>query len=127
MTAAELKALRETLGLPIAWLATKAGVLDAQVATAVRQIVEAYTSASIKPDEMVMLKYRSDADLWQYRQDMQGLPATFHAAMLHKASYALQASGASVLFGFFLDSCLGNMEKIAIVAGCWRIEYLRRK
>ena len=120
MTAAELKTLREALGLSVSWLAIQAGVrvrtvnywesgktpvpqdveeimreLEAQALTAVNQAVETYI-ASGSPGEVTLLRYRTDADLWKYREDMRGLPATFHAAMLYRASYALRDNGANV-------------------------------
>lgn len=111
MTCAELKTLREHLGLPVAWLAARAGVKDRTVNywesghTAVPDDVEQIMIEMLElhnqmieqglitareriehsghPPEMITLRrFRADTDLWLQHPEMEGLPATFHAATL---------------------------------------------
>ena len=117
MTPAELKTLRESLGLSAQWLADRAGVLqrsvqyweagrsrvpddvaelvlriDAQFAEATRQslaVVDDQTARQGQPPENVRLyRYRNDAELWEARPDMAGLPVTAHAALLARVRLA---------------------------------------
>ena len=119
MTPAELKTLRESLGLPVQWLAERANVqrrtveyweagrskvpadvaetilrIDAQFAEATRQalaVVDEQTAKQGQPPETVRLyRYRDDAELWAARPDMRGLPVTAHAALLARVRTALQ-------------------------------------
>ena len=107
MTPAELKTMRESLGLPVQWLAERANVqrrtveyweagrskvpndvsdlllqIDTQFAEATRQALAAVgeqTAVQGHPPETVRLyRYRDDAELWQARPDLRGLPATAH-------------------------------------------------
>ena len=125
MTSAELKTLRESLGLPVQWLAERANVqrrtveyweagrskvpddvaelllkLDAQFAEATRQalaVVDEQTAKQGQPPETVRLyRYRDDAALWEARPDMRDLPVTAHAALLARVRIALQDRGQSV-------------------------------
>ncbi len=129
MTPAELKTIRESLGLPVQWLAERAGVqrrsveyweagrsnvpadvealllkLDAQLAEATRQalaVVDEQTAAQGHPPETVRLhRYRDDAALWQARPDMHGLPVTAHAALLARVRAALMARGQPVVIEY---------------------------
>lgn len=125
MTPAELKTLRESLGLPVQWLAEQAGVqrrsveywesgrsrvpddvaerllaLDQQFAEATRQalaVVDEQTAAQGQaPRTVYLYRYRDEAALWAARPDMQGLPVTAHAALLARVRLALLASGQAV-------------------------------
>lgn len=125
MTAAEMRTLREALGLPATWLAAQAQVqertvrhwesgrnavpgdvaamlrridaaFDTSAGEAVRQYADAALSTAGAPQEVVLLRYRTDDDLWLSLPDMRPLPATAHAAMLHRAWKALAARGAAV-------------------------------
>lgn len=125
MTPAELKTIRESLGLPVQWLAERANVqrrtveyweagrspvpsdvaalilkIDGQFAEATRQalaVVDEQTEKQGQPPETVRLyRYRDDAELWQARPDMRGLPVTAHAALLARVRSALLARGQSV-------------------------------
>lgn len=123
MTPAELKTIRESLGLSAQWLADQAGVLqrsvqyweagrsrvpddvaelllklDAQFSEATRQaVVDEQTAKQGHPPEVVRLyRYRDDAALWEARPDMDGLPVTAHAALLARVRLALLARGQSV-------------------------------
>lgn len=122
MTPAELKTIRESLGLPVQWLAERANVqrrtveyweagrspvpadvaalilqIDAQFAEATRQslaVVDEQTEKQGQPPETVRLyRYRDDAALWAARPDMRGLPVTAHAALLARVRLALQDRG----------------------------------
>ena len=119
MTPAELKTIRESLGLPVQWLAERANVqrrtveyweagrspvpadvaelilqIDAQFAEATRQALAVFdeqTARQGQPPETVRLyRYRDDAELWAARPDMRGLPVTAHAALLARVRTALQ-------------------------------------
>lgn len=123
MTPAEMRTLREALGLPVTWLAEQARVqertvrhwesgrnavpldvasllhrIDAQFDTvseqAVLQFMDAALSTRGAPDEVVLLRYRTDEDLWAYQPEMHPLPATSHAAMLQRTLRALKRKGA---------------------------------
>lgn len=119
MTPAELRTLREACGLSLPQLAALAGVqertarywesgqsgvpadvadvvlrLDAHLTLAAHQAVAVVADmARAHPGdalaEIVFLRYRSDADLHRYRADMQGLPATAHAAIVYRTRAAL--------------------------------------
>ena len=69
--------------------------LDAQFAEATRQalaVVDEQTEKQGQPPETVRLyRYRDDAELWQARPDMRGLPVTAHAALLARVRSALLA------------------------------------
>lgn len=122
MTPAELKTLRESLGLPVQWLAERANVqrrsveyweagrsrvpddvadlllqIDAQFAEAARQalaVVDEQTAKQGQPPETVRLyRYRDDDALWAARPDMHSLPVTAHAALLARVRLALLARG----------------------------------
>lgn len=129
MTPAELKTLRESLGLTAQWLADRAGVklrtvqyweagrtavpadvsemltrIDAQFTEATRQalaVVDEQTQKQGHPPETVRLyRYRDDAALWQARPDMAGLPVTAHAALLARVRLALLARGQDVVIEY---------------------------
>ena len=129
MTPAELKTLRESLGLPVQWLAERANVqrrsveyweagrsrvpddvaelllkLEAQFAEATRQalaVVDEQTAKQGQPPETVRLyRYRDDAALHAARPDMAGLPVTAHAALLARVRLALLARGQAVVIEY---------------------------
>lgn len=118
MTAAELKTLREALGLTTQWLADQAGVglrtaqywenggrmavpddvaaliygiddqLDAVVYEAIAH-AEAISSKKRTPEKVVLVRYRKDEDFWSFRPDMRPLPKTTHATLLFRIWRAL--------------------------------------
>ena len=121
MSGAELKTLREALGLPVSWLADRAGVrertanywesgksqipedvaklvtdldkaFDERVSLAVRD----YGKYGAQDPEIVLVRYRTDEDLRRYMPEFADLPATCHAALLNRAKKALEQAGASV-------------------------------
>lgn len=110
MSPATLKTLREALGLSVAWLAAEAGVQERTVRywetgrmavpadveklivglekLASRACAEAHAAIECvaeklgSPREVVMVRYRTDQELWKYRPDMKGLPTAYHGAVV---------------------------------------------
>jgi len=121
MTPAELKTIRESLGLTAQWIADHAGVklrtaqyweagrmavpddvvamlgrIDQMLNSTVEQAVTHIDDMSdqhSEPSDVVLLRYRTDADLWRFRPDMKSLPTTTHAAMLARLRRALWRRG----------------------------------
>lgn len=122
MSPAELKSMREFLGLTLQWVADRAGVAprtaqfweagrqrvpadvahmllqmdsDAQrIVIRTQYMVEDIIKQQGRPPEAIMLlRYRTDADLWQFRPDMQGWPAMAHAAIMSRVQRTLWAMG----------------------------------
>ena len=128
MTPAELKTLREACGLPQSWLAHQAQVnertvrywesgkssvpddvaalisrIDAQLDTAAHGALEqaqALATAHGAPQEVTLYRYDTDAELWERRPDMAGLPVTCHAALLARARRLLSAAGFRVVIAW---------------------------
>ena len=128
MTPAELKTIREACGLPQSWLAARAGVnertvrywesgkssvpddvaalisrIDAQLDTAARGALDqaqALATAHGAPQEVTLYRYDTDAELWERRPDMAGLPVTCHAALLARARRMLGAAGFRVVIAW---------------------------
>lgn len=117
MTPAELKTLRESLGLSAQWVADQAGVrlrtvqyweagrmpvpddvanlltsIDRQYDQAVAITMESIEEAPDKPADVVLVRYRADADLWRFRPDMQPLPSSSHAMLLSRLRRKLWAN-----------------------------------
>lgn len=110
MTAAEYRTLREALGLSPPQVSAITGYalrtaqmwdeekrkipekvekllleIEEAVCAAVSGTVQAVKETAEEkgtPETVWMVRYRTDADLHRYRQDMLGLPASLHAAML---------------------------------------------
>jgi DNA-binding XRE family transcriptional regulator len=129
MTSAELKTYRETLGLPREWLANKAGVNARTVSyweagnhpvpdDVAALVLEAYSliqsaaDEAIKqvnaiavrngiPEQINLLRYRTDADLHCYRPDFVGFPAATHAAMLAIICRELRLMGIRCVIVYF--------------------------
>mgnify|MGYP001434185880 FL=1 len=128
MTPAELKTLREACGLPQSWLAHQAQVnertvrywesgkssvpddvaalisrIDTQLDTAARGALEqaqALATAHGEPQDVTLYRYDTDAELWERRPDMAGLPVTCHAALLARARRLLSAAGFRVVIAW---------------------------
>lgn len=124
MTSAELKTLRESLGLTAQWLANNAGVrlrtlqywesgrvpvpadvadllvaLDLRYTCAAQQAVDVaqqITHEHGKPETVALFRYKDEASLWADRPDMQGLPLAAHAALLARTRLSLIAAGFAV-------------------------------
>lgn len=111
MTGAELKTIRESLGLTAKWLADKAGVahrsaqyweaqtfnvpddvaslinnldleLEKMVVNGIKTLSEKVQSQGGWSERVVLLRYSKEEDLWRFHPEMKGLPVTYHAAML---------------------------------------------
>lgn len=122
MTPAELKTIRESLGLPLQWVADQARVklrtaqywesgrsavpqdvaemlngLDDQFWQLVAQYLEQVKSVAdqqgVLPEEVVLIRYKTDADLWQFHPDFRPLPASAHAALLSRLRRKLWEAG----------------------------------
>jgi len=122
MTPAELKTIRESLGLPLQWVADQAHVqlrtaqyweqgrtavpqdvakliqdLDEQfwqlVADYLEQIKEIAEEEGALPEEIVLIRYRTDADLWEFQPDFRPIPASSHAALISRTRRALWEIG----------------------------------
>lgn len=124
MTSAELKTLREALGLPVTWVAEHTNVqrrtveywesgrisvpqhvatllidLDKRFDDAAEQalsVSEAARKEHGQPESIDLKRYRTDEALWAARPDMLGLPVTAHAALLDRCRRVLLAAGFSV-------------------------------
>lgn len=72
--------------------------LDASLTESARQAVEV-VSKGMKGDEVevFLVRYRENEDLWVFRKDMKGLPATCHAALINRVRLALEAIGCRVV------------------------------
>lgn len=124
MTSAELKTMRESLGLTAQWLADVSGVqlrtvqywevdravpdevakrlidLDARFSEMARNVVsltgQLHEASGTKPENVKLYRFRNEQDLWRDRPDMQGLPVTCYAAMLNRCRLALEEEGYKV-------------------------------
>ena len=125
MNGATLKTLREALCLPVKWLANVAGVqertvrywesghmpvpadvdaqmrqLEAVAASLVNQGVEAIRAqiaAHGLPGEPVRLvRYVEDEDIARYLPELTGVPATYHAAVLARIRWSIEADDVEV-------------------------------
>jgi len=67
--------------------------LDAMLSISADQALEAWREAVKQhghgPDLVYLVRYRENEDLWRFRPDMKGLPATCHAALINRARLAL--------------------------------------
>lgn len=101
MTPATFRTLVEANGLPIPWIAKQAGVTERtprywgtgrmSVPDEIAQLVTTLDTVSIVTaqkaldgpfDPVVLVRYRTDEDLWKYRPDMKGLPVGFHGGII---------------------------------------------
>ena len=71
------------------WIAAIAGKVDMIVAQGVQFISDR------KPAKVVLVRYRTDEDLWRFRSDMHGFPTTYHAAILSRIRCDLWKLGIS--------------------------------
>lgn len=148
MTPAELKTMRESLGLSAQWVADQAGVrlrtvqyweagrmpvpedvaallsrIDAQYERAVNEALAALKDAPEKPAEAVLVRYRTDTDLWRFRQDMEPLPASSHATLLSRVRRALWAAGVPSVIEYMEPdeylAWLGNRKDNDAMRAAW--------
>ena len=122
MTGAELKTLRESLGLSVAWLAVQAGVQERtvrywesgrvavpvdvagliarieastgeHVAQALAVVAETTADQGAAPESVDLRRYGTDDELWRAHPGLRPLPATWHAATLARVRRALAEQG----------------------------------
>ena len=109
MTAAEMKTLRESLGLPVSWVAQQAGVTNRTVeywesgrsavpddVASQLASIDRFLDYSAKRAGPPLLRYRSNEALWADLPEWSGLPVTAHAAMLARARRRMASGGAVV-------------------------------
>jgi transcriptional regulator with XRE-family HTH domain len=129
MTPAELKTYREALGLTVQWLADKSGVSHrsacywesgkvrvphdvAQLISTLHGKIHAAADEAVKqvntiaiatqiPEQVNLLRYKTDGDLHRYRKDFIGLPVTAYAALLNIIARELRLMGISVHIVYF--------------------------
>lgn len=122
MTSAELKTMREALGLTVGWLAEQAGVgertvrywesgrnqvpddvaeligrIEARSRELVRRAVTTVSEVSARsggtPEAVDLRRYGSDAELWKAHREFRPLPVTWHASVLARIARELEAQG----------------------------------
>lgn len=118
MTPAELKTMREAVGLSVPDLAALVNVqertvrywesgrnavpedvssmvlgvdrqLDALVDQVMGVVREHIAAQGGEPEDIVLLRYRENADLWHFLPDFKPLPTTTHGALLARCRAAL--------------------------------------
>ncbi len=127
----QLRAARE-LGLSSQWLATQqrpeeevVDVLQKRADRIITGIISAFAKIDIAPEvkSIALLCYHTDADLWQFRPTMQGLPATFHAAIITKVARILAADGINCRIVYMDQEAywkwLGDREDNEGLRGIW--------
>ena len=129
MTAAELKTLRESLGLPLQWVAQQAGVrlrsaqyweagknpvpddvagllmsLDEQlwqlVADYLAQVDEIKAEEGRLPEGIVLIRYKTDEDLWEFHSGFKPIPASSHAMLLARTRRKLSEIGVASIIEY---------------------------
>jgi transcriptional regulator with XRE-family HTH domain len=125
MTSAELKTLRESLGLPVSFLATQANVqrrtveywesgrnkvpedvsiLIINIENNFAQIVENIIGLVKEkmPSDVALIRYKTDEDLWKFRPDFKQLPATAHAALISRCRRELWKIGIKSIIEYMI-------------------------
>ena len=122
MTPAEMKTIRESLGLTPKWIAEHAGVkeraarqweagrspipknveemlvdidrlLDRSVAKVLTRIEEVEKEQGRTPNEVMLIRYRTDDDLWRFYPDLKPLPVATYAVVLSRLRRRLWSKG----------------------------------
>lgn len=130
MTPATLKTIREAIGISVPWLAAQTSVqertvrywesgrmavpedaaelilsLDKTSFKAAQQamlLIQEHIKAAGKPtDPVVLVRYRSDEDLWKFRADMKGLPASFHGSIIARVMLLGKNAGIEIVTEWF--------------------------
>lgn len=116
MTGAEFKTLRESLGLPVSWVASQGGVRERTVSywessgapvphDMERLLLDVERKlnqlAISEADAAPLLRYRTNADLWKHKPEMHPLPTTAYAAMLGWRRRFLMAAGRAAPIDWF--------------------------
>lgn len=117
MSSAELRVVREHLGLTGEWLATQLGVQDRtwrrweagtqpvpefvreyveRVEVATAEVVGQYVAALRDATDVGILTYRRDEGLWAERADMEPYPASWHRAVC--ARVAQEVPGLEIVY-----------------------------
>lgn len=126
MSSAEMKTLRESLGLSQEWLAKHFDVqtrtihywessalrgpipfdvanaltrLDAKIAALTAMVINRLGKEMAdrgNPGTITLLRYHSEEELWRFRPDLKPWPATCHASMLNRIRIAAMALGYEV-------------------------------
>ena len=77
--------------------ATMLKQIDVMLSQSASQAMETWRAAAKEhgqgPDMVYLVRYRENEDLWKYRPDMKGLPATCHAALINRVRLALWEVG----------------------------------
>jgi len=132
MTAAELKTLRESLGLTLDAMAEMSGVqqrtakywesgrfpvpadvqevlqrLDDRFEHMTRMTLEAMRQQRTQPAEVVLIRYRSTDDLHHYRPEFKPLPASAHGALLGRVAQAMRREGHTARIVFLEPDAYG--------------------
>jgi len=129
ITAAELKTIRESLGLTSQWIADIAKVqlrtaqyweaermavplnvstelekveqlLDSMVGEALNGYIKLLIDQYGDTIEVPLVRYRTEEDLWKYEQKMKGLPLTVYAVYLSRLQSLLRSRGITSFTGF---------------------------
>lgn len=120
MTPAQLKTIREYLGLPVSWLAKQANVLERtvrywesgrtkipeDVSSSIAEILciiekeseELYNHLLVayeKEDEIIIERFKEDKDLWSFDSIMKDLkmPASSQSLIIMKVVQRLESEG----------------------------------
>ena len=131
MTSSEFKPLMESLGLTPQWLADHSGFdlqtvqrwesgelpipedvekmlvdfnqnIETIVAHAVEAFAEVTRDLGDESNKVILIRYRTDDDLWHFRPDTRPNPASSYSAMLWRMHQALEMRG--------IASVIGTME-----------------
>lgn len=132
ITAAELKTLRESLGLTSQWIAdmacvklrtaqywesgrmtvpldvsTKLKEIDLLLNLKVKEAINGYVNALInqygRSIEIPLVRYRTDIELWRYVPAMEGLPLTTYAVYLARLQKDLRVNHSINSFFGYID------------------------
>lgn len=148
MTGAELKTLREALGLSAAWLARSSSVKERTISyweagaapvpeDVAQKIVDMKALAdglfsnfsqmlkTAQPGKTVLLRYRTNADLWESQPDflISDLPTTFHAVILQRVKDFAESIGIKTTIIYFnkaeYHNWRGNRKDTASLRAEW--------
>jgi transcriptional regulator with XRE-family HTH domain len=149
MTGAEFKTIREACGLSVQdfakildveqrsvryWEAGKQSPrtsdvveallsIDRQLSATAEAVLQLVKSASEKPAEIVLLRYREDGDLWAAMPEWKPLPTTCHAAGIARSRAALADLHVSTRIVYFepdrYHSWLAGRESSSAMRAAW--------
>jgi len=115
MTPAELKTLRESLGLSVRWCAQENGInqrswrywesgtfkipqdaiewitsLSTLADSTAKKAIESILEQKDRPEEVMLIQYKTDKEMWELKPEMRYFPASYHAAILAKTQSELK-------------------------------------